>query len=135
MARILVIDDQPEIRRLIRQLLESAGHTVVEASNGAEGLRLQQAGPAEVIITDLFMPEMDGIEVLTALRRLNIRVPVIAISGGGQFGQLDLLRTARRLGAFRSLTKPFALRDLLDASREALAAGAAPPDAPEPDNP
>lgn len=136
MGHVLIIDDQPEIRRLVRQLLESAGHTVREAANGVEGLTVLKTEPADVIITDLFMPEMDGIEILTELRRQNIHVPVIAISGGGQFGHLDLLRTARRMGAFRALTKPFALRDLLDAVREALAAGAAAsPTRLEPDPP
>jgi YesN/AraC family two-component response regulator len=82
MARILVIDDQEPIRSLLRIILEGAGHEVLEASNGRLGLELYRERSANLIITDIVMPEMDGLELLLELTRNFLNVKVIAISGG-----------------------------------------------------
>jgi YesN/AraC family two-component response regulator len=98
----------------------SAGHTVIETCNGREGLRLYRREPAEIVITDIFMPEQEGLETITALRREFPGVKIIAISGGGQRGRLDFLDVAARLGAERTFHKPFDLQEILAAVREIL---------------
>jgi CheY-like chemotaxis protein len=125
-ARILIIDDQGEIRSLVRKMLESFGCEVVEAENGHKGLQLFNENPVDLIITDIFMPEKDGLEMIRELRRSHPNLRVLAMSGGGMRGNLDVLRMARSMGAYRVLVKPFSLHEVRDAVREALG-GAAPP--------
>ena len=120
MARILVIDDDDQIRRVLRRALVMEGHQVLEASDGKEALRLHQATPAELVITDIFMPEKDGLEVLMALRRDTPGIKVIAMSGGGSRWQMAPLEAAEPLGAFVSLSKPFELAAMIEAVRRAL---------------
>lgn len=122
MARILVIDDEQSIRRLLRVALEREGHEVVEACEGDEALRLQQAAPAELVITDILMPNKDGIEVIMALRREAPLLKIIAMSGGGVFKQTESLEMAEPLGAVATLRKPFTLEQMLGSVRRALAA-------------
>src|SRR5215831_7102565 len=99
MARILVIDDEDPIRRLLRAALEQRGHQVVEARQGKEALDLHRSQPVELVITDILMPEKDGLEVIMALRREAPQLKVIAISGGGRFRQTEALELAEPLGA------------------------------------
>jgi DNA-binding response OmpR family regulator len=107
MAEILVIDDEPEIRGLIARVLTRKGHVVHQAANGREGLQLfQQLRPAAVI-TDIVMPEGEGIETIQELRRRAPQIPILAISGGS--AEALYLRAAVRLGASASLQKPFDL--------------------------
>ena len=120
MARILVIDDEDVVRRLLRFALESTGHEVVEAREGEEALRLHQAAPAQLVITDIHMPERDGLEVIMALRREFPQVRVIAMSGGGRFKDTRYLNAAAPLGAFIILQKPFQLDTMLAAVNQAL---------------
>ena len=115
MPRILLIDDDLILRTVIRQALVAAGHEVTEASDGKMGLALHQASPAELIITDLVMPETEGMEVLMTLRRWNSKSRVLVISGGVRGGICDCLRTAKLLGANEVLLKPFSLEVLLAA--------------------
>src|SRR5467141_3322602 len=122
MARILVIDDDDQIRRMLRMMLEMKGHEVLEASNGKEGLRLHRATPAELAITDMLMPEMDGVELMLALRREAPRLKIIAMSGGGRYKQAEALDMAEPLGAFASIAKPFGFDAMLDLVTRALAA-------------
>jgi DNA-binding NtrC family response regulator len=122
MARILVIDDEEQIRRVLRRALEAEGHEVLEARNGAEALWLHRATPAELVITDILMPEKDGLEVLMALRREAPRLKVIAMSGGGRLGQMEPLAAAKPLGAIAALRKPFELDAMIEAVRKALTA-------------
>ncbi len=122
MARILLIDDEDQIRRMLRRALEMEGHEVLEARNGTQALRLHEATPVELVITDILMPEMDGIEILLALRRDAPRLKVIAVSGGGRLGQMTPLEAARPLGAFASLRKPFELEELMELVKRALIA-------------
>jgi CheY-like chemotaxis protein len=122
MARILVIDDEELIRRLLIATLKSQGHEVLDACDGAEGLRLLQVNHPDLIITDIIMPEMDGVELLMTLRREAPNIRVIAMSGGGQFGHHATLELAEPLGAFATLHKPFAPEAVLSLVKEALAA-------------
>lgn len=118
MARILIIDDDTDLRSTLRDLLEQAGYEVVEASDGREGLAAYMATPAELIITDLLMPEHEGLETICSLRQLNPQIKIIAITGGGQTGRLDFLQAAAFLGAQRTLQKPFNRQTLLAAVRD-----------------
>ena len=107
MARILLIDDDRLVRQSIRLALTESGHQVDEAENGADGLERAAAAPPDLVITDLIMPEREGIETILALRRIAPGLPIIAMSGGGRIGPGDLLAAAKRLGATTTLRKPF----------------------------
>ena len=120
MARILIIDDHAPTRDILRQALERAGHEVVEASDGRGGIARQQTMPAEVIITDILMPDREGFEAIRELRRDFPTTGIIAMSGGGQIGCETLLTMAERLGAQRVFQKPFGLRDMLEAVHQLL---------------
>ena len=114
MARILVIDDEELARYTIREILDSAGHEVVEADNGVKGVELQDAQPFDLIVTDVLMPEKEGIETILDVLQDHPRQKIIAISGGGRDRYLGYLETARRLGASRTLAKPFSKSELLE---------------------
>ena len=121
MARILIIDDEDELRSMLRQMLEQAGHEVTEAVNGAEGIKLYEQDRPDLVITDIIMPEKEGVETIIALRRADPDLPIIAISGGGRLQATDFLTMARKLGARRTLSKPFRRDQLLEAVDECLA--------------
>jgi DNA-binding response OmpR family regulator len=116
MARILLIEDNDPVRALLRESLVLEGHTVIEACDGGEGLHLFRQGGVELVITDILMPEKEGLAVVMELRNARPPVPVIAISGGGQ----DYLATATLLGAAKVLVKPFPAAVLLAAIAELL---------------
>lgn len=118
MVRILLIDDDDDFRRMLRTALEDDGYVVEEARNGREGLQRYVVAPTDVVITDLLMPEHEGLETIRSLRRINLQVKIIAISGG--MGHLNFLPLARTFGALRTLQKPFPLQALHDAVREVL---------------
>jgi two-component system chemotaxis response regulator CheY len=120
-ARILIIDDDDRFRGMLRRTLERAGYEVVEARNGQEGQQHYRAAPTDLIITDILMPEKEGLETIMELRGDFPGVKIIAISGGGLTGNLGFLAIAQRLGARRTLQKPFDLREMLDAVCEVLA--------------
>lgn len=121
---ILVIEDDEALGRVLCRGLERAGYRTVRALNGAEGIRSCRATPADLVITDIHMPEMDGIETMLELRRAWPRLRIIATTGGpdpqAKGGRLD---DARLLGAVRTVAKPFTLEDMLSAVREALGSG------------
>ena len=119
MATILVIDDQAPIRALLRVALEDAGYEVLEASNGRLGLELYREKPADLIITDVVMPEMNGLELMLELTRSFLNVKVIAISGGLE--SEGTLNVAKLLGACQTFQKPLDLEKLLSAVRYDLA--------------
>jgi DNA-binding response OmpR family regulator len=120
MARILVIDDDEMLRRAVRVVLELAGYNVIEAADGEAGLRLHREQGAEVVLVDIFMPQRDGLEFIRQLRAEVPQARVIAMSGGGQIGRIDMLRAAAIFGASRTLRKPFEPRELLGAIGELL---------------
>ncbi|MCC6141836.1 MAG: response regulator [Nitrospira sp.] len=105
MASILVIDDDEALRLLLREMLETDGHRVREAANGREGLALYRAQPADVVITDILMPEQDGMEVILELTREFLDARVIAMTGAS--GKQNFLSVAKLFGARHILEKPF----------------------------
>lgn len=128
MARILLIDDDADVRALAQQELEAAGHEVRTARHGAEGLALQRAAPADVVVTDIFMPEKEGVETIRELREEFPRIKIIAISGGGgrlhtsqrAFSTRNLDTVGRHLGVIAVLHKPFDAGELLGSVESAL---------------
>ena len=121
MSRVLIIDDEPEIRTLVQRILTNAGYETVVASDGREGLRIQRKEPADIIITDLIMPGQEGLETIIEIRRLFPKTKIIAMSGGGHGGVIDFLPMASQLGATRTISKPFTQEHLLTAVREVMA--------------
>jgi DNA-binding response OmpR family regulator len=122
MARILVIDDDADVRASIGKLLTRAGYDVVTAADGIAGLDLQHREPADLIITDIFMPGQDGLQTIRQLKKEGSGVKVIVVSGGDRTGVMDLTEHARLMGAHHVLTKPFEMGDLLAAVKAALGA-------------
>jgi len=119
-ARILVIDDDEQLRRMLCMALRRAGYVVVEAGDGNEGLERFREAPTDLIITDLLMPEKEGLETIMDIRREFPDAKIIAMSGGGRAGNLNFLRVAERLGAQRTMAKPFNLQALLAAVQDLL---------------
>lgn len=122
MARILLIEDTDTIRTLLRETLELAGHTVIEARSGAEGLDLFRQAGADLVITDIVMPDKDGLAVVMGLREHVPPVNIIAISGAGKRAE-DYLDRAYRMGAVKVLLKPFSIATLIAAVDELLTIG------------
>jgi CheY-like chemotaxis protein len=117
----LVIDDDADVRAFVQSLLESEGFEVGAAADGREGLEMQRTHPAEVVVTDIFMPGKEGIETIFELRQQFPQTGIIVMSGGPSkrtAASSDYLSLALELGAVRSLKKPFATQDLIDAVRE-----------------
>ncbi len=121
-AVILLIDDEPQVRSLLRRALERNGHSVLEAGDGSEGLEAASEKSVDLVITDIIMPGVDGIELIIELRERRPAVPILAMSGGGMVVPPDLLLgNARELGAIISISKPFEMSDFLLAVNAALA--------------
>jgi CheY-like chemotaxis protein len=119
-ARILIIEDDPEVRDFLESLLERAGYETVTAANGKEGVDVFTTSPVDLVITDIIMPEKDGIETIMDMKRLNPSLKVIAISGGGRSEPEDYLHSARLLGADQAIRKPFDNEDFVRSVRELL---------------
>jgi len=119
-ASILVIDDQEPIRRIVRRALENERHAVLDASDGELGMQILERETVDVVITDIFMPGLDGIQTLREIRKRFPAVRVIAMSGGDSTGLLDLRKDAELLGAVKSLQKPFTAREIVDVVRAVL---------------
>ncbi len=118
MAQILVIDDEPEVRSVLESMLIAVGYEVVSAPNGLEGMKACGMDPADLVITDLYMPEQEGIESIVAFRRRFPDLPIVAISGDPT-GPL-MLSIAEGLGTVATLQKPFSARQLFVAVENAL---------------
>jgi CheY-like chemotaxis protein len=107
MARILIIDDDPAIRFYMRDVLEGAGYDIVEAADGAQGLRAQDADPAALVLCDIFMDRMDGYQTICRLRLRHPTTPIIAMSAGSTVVPgTGYLQMAQHLGAIAVLQKP-----------------------------
>jgi CheY-like chemotaxis protein len=114
MARILVIDDDNDVRHMVKEMLVRVGHDVTEAVNGQEGLRMFAERPADLIITDIFMPEKEGIETIREVKQDFPEVIIIAMSGGiAAMDSSVTLRGAKKLGADRTVPKPIDRDELL----------------------
>ena len=120
MARILVVDDEEIIRFTLRQILEKAGHEVLEAANGRDALDSYEEHRVDLVITDIIMPEKEGIETIVELRQRQPDLRIIAVSGGGRTRTLDYLEIAERLGADGALAKPLNRQAVIDAVDKAL---------------
>lgn len=115
MARILLIDDDYCVRTALRLTLAKLGHTVIEAGDGVEGLKRFLSANPDLVITDIVMPEKEGLEVIMAIRAMQPSVKVIAISGNSRLRAADKLKMARQLGAVSVLEKPFTPAELQSA--------------------
>jgi len=113
MATILIIDDKDSVRMVYQMALEMAGYRVLTAENGNQGLRLLEHQEVDLILVDIFMPEMDGLELIPLLRKTRPANKIIAISGRSD--QSNHLDTAKYLGAHATLKKPLNLQELLHA--------------------
>lgn len=120
MPRVLVIDDEELARFTIREILEGAGYDVEEAENGRIGVDMQNATPFDLIVTDIIMPEKEGVETIIDLKKDYPDLGIIAISGGGRTRNLDFLKLSERFGASKILAKPFTEGQLLEAVEETL---------------
>jgi DNA-binding NtrC family response regulator len=117
---ILIVDDEPGIRELLCMMMESAGHTVATAEDGAEAPKVMAAQPIDVVITDLLMPERDGLEFITEIRKSYPKVKIIAMSGGGHIARDSYLRIAKNFGAHYLLEKPFSQSGVMGAIEAVL---------------
>ena len=116
MPRILVIDDHEDICSFMKEALQMSGYAVDVACDGNSGLAVQRRQPADVVITDIFMPDADGMETIQRLKKEFPKVKIIAMSGGGMMTKnVDYLSMAREFGADRVLPKPFDHNALLGA--------------------
>jgi CheY-like chemotaxis protein len=135
-AKVLVVDDDPGMRAVIRRTLLSVGHEVWDAPDGAEALSRLDVLPFDVIIADVYMAPVDGMELLLRIEQKGLQIPVVVISGGGHVLADDVLDLARRCGAAATLDKPFTPEQLRDTVARVLAGGAPsatpPTDIPEP---
>ncbi len=120
MSRILVIDDDEAVNHMIRQLLTAAGHEVEDAPDGARGMRLLERGSFDLVVTDILMPEREGLETIRQIREKSKTLPVIAISGGGRMAPEQCLAMAQCFGADYTFQKPFDHEAFLGAVRECL---------------
>jgi len=127
MALVLVIDDDASMRRMTRRILEGRGHTVIEADDGGRGLDIFAEQHPELVITDIVMPDKEGIGTILDIRKLDAQVGIIAISGGGVNVGLGYLKVATRMGATAALAKPFMPVELLEVVDSVLGGQAAPP--------
>ena len=120
MARILIIDDDETIRSVFKRFLTGKGYEVIVAADGRQGLRALEEVSVDLVITDIMMPETDGLEVVMAIRGKDVDIPVIAISGGMHAMPMDFLPMAKKFGAKEVLYKPVELDDLLTAVKDAI---------------
>jgi len=121
MTKILVIDDDKNIRNLLNRKLSKVGYEVVEAADGEEGLRIYRNERIDLVITDVFMPEKEGVETVLDLKKINPDSKIIAISGGSMQIKHDFLSMIEDLGAQKTFKKPFDTEELLAAVKELLA--------------
>jgi two-component system, chemotaxis family, chemotaxis protein CheY len=122
MAKILIIDDDKMVRDSLRMVLTAAGHQIVVANDGKQGVKAFTEIKPDLVITDILMPEKEGVETIGDIRKLNPKMPIIAMSGGGRVGNMSFLAIAKQFGASRTFTKPFDLDEVLDAVTELLKA-------------
>ena len=120
MATILVIDDDTTARTVIVEMLTENGHQTVEARDGGEGLELFNEGKFDIVITDIIMPNVEGIETIIKLKKMRPAVNIIAVSGGGRISAVNHLSLAEKFDVNKTLAKPFKKDDLLKAVDEIL---------------
>jgi len=129
-TEVLLVEDDEACRSVLDHLLRQAGFAVLTAPNGKQALDILRSRQPQIIVVDIIMPEMDGLEFLLALRNQQHEAPVIAVSGGGRMRAENMLSVAKRLGAVSVLSKPFSRADLVEAIGKALEARGIPAPAP-----
>ncbi len=135
MAKILIIDDEPDFLDLLCKVLARTDHEVTAVDDGAQVLEGRTGVDFDLVVTDIIMPGVEGIETLAYFRRINPDIKLVAISGGGCFDASFHLKLARDLGAVRTLEKPFDVYKFLDLVEEVLEEGSTIGDIIEPDGP
>ena len=121
MKKILVIEDDSQLREMLRQTLEREGYTVVDIPNGREALDLHQQHEMDLVITDIFMPEKDGVETIMELKRVSPDLKIIAVSGGSRYVRDEnALKAAKEFGAEHVIFKPFEQKEILSAVEQLL---------------
>lgn len=120
MKKILVADDEEPVRGLLKMILQLEGYYVRTACNGEEVLEACQQEDFDLLITDIMMPKKEGVETIMELKNINPSIAVIAISGGGREGGMDVLRAAEMVGAEFTISKPFEPKDLIKAVEKSL---------------
>lgn len=126
MAHILIIDDNDELRNIVKAAIEADGHTTATARDGVEGVQVFTDGRFDLIISDVFMPNKDGIQTIVEIREMDEEIPIITVSAGASFiSASDTLDDACALGANEVLTKPFAISELRAAVARQLAGASA----------
>ena len=123
MSRILLADDDAQVRKMLKITLERAGHEVVEAADGNQAVQVYDPETIDVVVTDIVMPEKEGIETIMELKTINPEVQIIAISGGGRINPEDYLKWAQRFGVARTFTKPVDREELLATVADLVSAG------------
>jgi DNA-binding NtrC family response regulator len=118
--RIMIVDDDASIRRTLQKLLSKEGYEVIQAADGSEAVRLWRQGGGDLVITDLHMPQKDGIETIVELLSHSPGMRIIAMSGGGQTKRLDLLGNVALLGTILTIEKPFTIDEMMSAVSRAL---------------
>src|ERR1700674_4797654 len=121
MTKILVIDDDVIVRKTITRLLEDGGYKVMSAEDGLRGMAMFRSEQPDLVITDIIMPEQEGIQTITEMRNAKPDAKIIAISGSGRFGDADFLKMAQSLGAMDIVSKPFDADELLTIVENCLA--------------
>jgi CheY-like chemotaxis protein len=111
---VLIVDDEQMVRNTLRKMLERAGHRVQEAEDGVQALQFLEKRSPDLVICDIIMPNMEGIETLREVKKLSPKVKVIVISGGARSGSLNYLSVAEKLGADAVMDKPFGSKKLID---------------------
>ena len=122
MSRILLVDDDGQVRKMLKITMERAGYDVVEAGDGNEAVRIYDPATIDLVITDIVMPEKEGIETIMELKTINPKVRIIAISGGGRINPEDYLKWAQRFGVAATFTKPVDRDELLSSVNQLLSA-------------
>ena len=120
MKQILIIDDESQIRLVLKKMLVREGFSVISASDGKEGMKLFKKDVVDLVITDIIMPEKEGVEVIMELKKDYPDVPIIAISGGGQFSSKHYLDMAKLLGVNAIFDKPIYKDELLKEVKKCL---------------
>ena len=118
--QILLIDDDRNLRTMLTRALGRFGYTVAEAENGREALARLETATFQLVVTDIIMPDMEGIELILKLRRSMPQLPVIAMSAGGRIGPDSYLSLAKRSGAVLTLVKPFGIDEFIAAVKSVM---------------
>jgi DNA-binding response OmpR family regulator len=120
MQKILIIDDESHILLMLKKMLEKSGYEIDLAANGVEGVELFKKSQADLVITDIIMPEKEGLETIREMRRIKPNLKIIAMSGGGKVSADNYLDIAKIFGAAKVIAKPFTKQEMVGAVQELL---------------